>query len=61
VTTGDTYWLAESVACWDDLTDVPEAELARDIRELRDGSVVRAANLEPRGTAVCGASDLPES
>lgn len=28
--------LAELVAGWDDLTDVPEAELARDIREERD-------------------------
>src|SRR5262249_35524150 len=28
--------LADLVAGWDDLTDVPEAELARDIREERD-------------------------
>jgi hypothetical protein len=28
--------LADLVAGWEDLTDVPEAELARDIREERD-------------------------
>ena len=28
--------LADLVAGWDDLTDVPEAELARDVREERD-------------------------
>jgi AbrB family looped-hinge helix DNA binding protein len=28
--------LADLVAGWDDLTDIPEADLARDIREERD-------------------------
>ena len=28
--------LADLVSGWDDLTDVPEADLARDIREERD-------------------------
>jgi excisionase family DNA binding protein len=40
--------LAKLVAGWDDLTEVPEAELARDIREERDGRGMRVIDPQAR-------------